>query len=739
MRLAMSATGILGLQRLAGNAAVGRALRRTAPQDRPSRSRDGDLESVGDPEPAAVQRDDPPAKGDVHERIRLAIQHHDYLSIPPDDELAAATDDERIALSQLCIAGGFYAPQQASQRVLMLWTAMGDRLPAMVTAHLKEWDAAVGFSPRLKLIPPVVAAQAAFNAALRSTALANLNENKKFVQERTQRLGLDGSQPLTPAQQDEVRQAIQSTAHHAYELRTEQSKLRGLVVGWETHNLGFGEHESKFDPGRPPPVRGTLFDTPPADWDQCKETWDDAEHELSTIGNDYPELYSAAAADETGAALLDLSRVTSAGFGERTKQHLLTLLERIREVEELITSGKLDLLDLGVLTQGVLNQALPYGPPAPGARDWTVGLDQWAAKRVLADHKADQDAVRMLLKTVEVTAMVVGTFAGGIGAVVAAGATAGLEAFQAGQAAVDAQRLEQAATATPKTGTALVAKAQADSRRSEAIAHAVQAVVAALLAGHGLIKGGLRAIRLKGMVSDEAMLARLRAAVNDDAALEKLIRTFEDPGALDRLLQTTSYAKLQPLLQRIGPGTVARSLLRRCPDTEMLSRFLDRVEAQQLDDLLAGVAEADLPRLERILKSLGDAPPSSISFSIGGELETEAGQVIINPGRAAMPIPKLRALRPDNFVVEAGAERIPFPDNCGRLIQGNKLPNSIDWDTAAQEFRRVLGPGGRVEITVYGSGAKLRAALTRNGFEVTPPLQLPGGQAIDNSVFAVRR
>jgi ubiquinone/menaquinone biosynthesis C-methylase UbiE len=85
-----------------------------------------------------------------------------------------------------------------------------------------------------------------------------------------------------------------------------------------------------------------------------------------------------------------------------------------------------------------------------------------------------------------------------------------------------------------------------------------------------------------------------------------------------------------------------------------------------------------------------------------------------------MPLDKLRALKPDALMVEATAERIPFPAGSGRLIVGRKLPNSIDWSSAPKEFNRVLQPGGTVQISVYGPPGQLRQALAANGFTVRP-------------------
>jgi hypothetical protein len=107
--------------------------------------------------------------------------------------------------------------------------------------------------------------------------------------------------------------------------------------------------------------------------------------------------------------------------------------------------------------------------------------------------------------------------------------------------------------------------------------------------------------------------------------------------------------------------------------------------------------------------------PGSV-VNVGGELEALPGEVIVNPGRGTMPIDKLRAIKPDNIIIEAGAEAIPLEDGIASLVKGRKLPNSIDWSKAASEFRRILQSKGKVEISVYGSGKQLASELQKQGF-----------------------
>lgn len=495
------------------------------------------------PPPAAPAAPAPASSG-TREKIDRALKSGQYLDVAEISDFGPATDAERISLSRICISGGYVAPQDATSKVHLIWSGMVERLPNVVESNVSDWESATKFCPRLLLLPPVVKARDDFQAVLNSVATNNLQENLQFVQNRKQLLGLgEEQQPLSPPEQTKLRQSIQKIAWHAWELRQKQKAQREMVVGYANQNLGFGVTEWHFNPGQPPPVRETLFSTPPHQHESVKEAWDEAENEITGLGNDYPEIYAAAMADEDGSALLHLSRVTSEHFGENVKQQLLTLENNIKDVQAMIADGRLNLLDLGVL-----HQAIFQGAGAAAGHNWAAGFDQWVAKKLISERKQGKEAVRSLLKGVETVALIVGTFAGGLGRFVALGVAAGAQAFMAGQDIAEASRQQQAARATPLKGTALVSRVEADALKAEGIVKLVQAMMTALMAV-GAGASALRTARLEALVSDPALLARLRALANDDAVLERLLRKTNNPEALETLLkQAGSAAKAEEML-----------------------------------------------------------------------------------------------------------------------------------------------------------------------------------------------
>jgi len=623
------------------------------------------------------------APASAREKINAALKSGQYLDVADIDDFGPATDAERVSLSRICISGGYVAPQDATSKVYLLWSGMDERLPSVAGDNLTEWDSATKFCPRLLLLPPVAKAKDDFQAALHSLANGNLQENLQFVQARKQLLGLgDDKEPLSAADRDNLRQDIQKTAWHAWELRQEQKKYRGMIVGYASHDLGFGETPWHFDPGHPPPIRATLFDTPPHKHEEVKEAWDMAENEVTDLGNDYPELYAAAMADEDGSALLQLSRVTAAHFGENVGQQLLTLETNIQDVQAMIADGRLELLGLGLLHQAVFQ-----GAGAKGGRNWTGGFDQWAGKQLITEHQQSQEAIRALLKGVEYTALIVGTFAGGLGRLVAMGVAAGAEAFMAGQDITEAGRLQQAARSTPLKGTALVSRVEADAKKAEGIAKMVQAMTTALLTSAAGVSAGLQAARLKALVPDAEQLAQLRDLAKDDAALEDLLQKESDPGAV------------KDLLTRAGSAARAKEIL------QTRELFRQRFAARFSKDL------ADIQNLKTEIPELAAIPDEELVALRG--YTTEDYDFINRALRAEQADAEISRIQPYLDNLNSGIERFPvFRGTVSRIESNTHVLYQEGEVVTMQGFTSTCGAGGKVTKQIVGNTSLEIESLT---------------------------
>jgi hypothetical protein len=708
---------MIALQRAAGNQA---AIRMLARQGQPAA-------------PPATPADDAVAK---------AVQSGDPGDIDAITDFTKVSEADRIRF--IGILNGF--PGDAHGLIPSIWQSFGDEgLPHEIEAHRDVWDqSAAGFGGPVQLLPVslVEKVKGQYEKAIQDLATDNLIQNAKFVDTRMEQMGLKSGEakPLSPVELTELRHAMQSIAWDVWSMRQNAKKLTNQIIGVRSKKPGFlgiitfsilmgGENESVwFDPHHPPPEE-ELQEV----WRPLKDEWDRAEKGIAAAAGKYPEIYQLVAADDDDA-LLNFSRVIPEAFGEQQRQVLQALLDRINHVNDMVAHRDLDLMGFDLMQQRL----------AAGGGEWATGFKAYMADLLVKQHVGDESTVKQLSEIGFSVSLVLDVIGLEVFGVILGAIAAGLNLAAAVGESAEASKQQEAARTTPLMGTELVSQAKADEQAATATAHelsaAVMAIIAAIAAGAVGAKALAKAVqmaRLRTVLgTDEAVNKLLPMVGNDTELLHKLGSKAGDAETLEALLGKVPPEKLGPLLDRIGSGKLTNSLLGNCPNVEQLGRFLDRVpNAEQLDRLLAGTAPADLGRLEQVLATVGEGAPGSISFNIGGELEAGADQIIINPGRPAMSITNLRRVRPDNLVIEARAEQIPFPNGCGRLVEGNKLPNSIDWEAAAPEFKRVLVPGGKVKITVFGPGGPLRKALTKQGFALDPP---PFGDFDYPSVTATR-
>jgi hypothetical protein len=135
----------------------------------------------------------------------------------------------------------------------------------------------------------------------------------------------------------------------------------------------------------------------------------------------------------------------------------------------------------------------------------------------------------------------------------------------------------------------------------------------------------------------------------------------------------------------------------------------------QREALYASVPPEDHARLDTLLE--GVVRGERLRINIGGERPEEIGEIIINPGRPGMPLETIRSRLPDRIVIGSGAETASLPAGSVGEVRGTKLPNSIEWEQAAEQLDRMMGPGSRLEISIFGPAGELDEALRRRGYQ----------------------
>lgn len=666
-------------------------------------------------------------------------------------DIAKATVNQRVQLISIELDGG------SGEALPRLWDSFGRGLDAQAVNHPDEWaQSMTKFPAAMRQSREVKTLEAAFALDVRDVAWGYLRDNDAVVKKELARLGIgdkeNESVAITAAQAEQMRKT-QEAAQKLGEAQDKREALRATEIAFHRKSVAKGGSELpeggvdnleevyepvSFDPDRPFSAADQ-----PTDYVPGLRTWNEtyAQHVQLTKVIDacfttHPSLYALSRAEKGGAKASAAAKASPEQARKTLGNELRTVRENIAKAHDLVPTAALQMTPIH--DQLLKNQ---LGTRVNLSRDWSNVFLRPVGNDVVAQQQPGPWWQQFGAMALEGAAyVVVGLATGGIGPVLLAG----------GQAAISVgkyQALEALSRSNVTPDTEMIKDAEVNA----AAVGAVMSVVAAFLITLGAARAAFSARVASQMgrtlakelgedvarnllidLSAEAatalknklgadLLKRVGTSISGKT-LQKLAGELT-AAEIESLLARLSAYQLGALMEKVGTAKLLNSLLGRCADPKQLERLLERVpDASMLDQLLAGVAPADLGKLENVLSVLGEAKPGSLKFNIGGELEATAGSVVINPGRQAMPLDKLRALKPENLIVGSGAERIPFPAGSGRMIVGRKLPNSINWDQAAKEFNRVLQPGGTVQISVYGPPGQLRQALVANGFTVKPPL-----------------
>jgi Domain of unknown function (DUF4157) len=506
--------------------------------------------------PAQIQRDGKPGtpSAEDQQRIDKALQTHAVGDVIAIEHIDLASDVEKIQLSRIMVekreqtGGGF------AEKMVVLWGSFGERLKAVATANLTDFDAAIKAYPVLAQVSSIKSliegSQNTFLADVTNIAVQNLFDNRNYVLERKKALGLDpgASPPLSPEAQSAVRRNIQDLAYRVWELRQQQAAMKNKPVSYLP--MAFAPPSPvMFNPGAKPTHVNT-FGLELPKWDDLKVAWDVASGEIVAIISRYPEIYAAVASEKPDDELLQLSRVIPSSFNANVTQLLDGLIKRIENVAVKISNGEIKPIEMDLVHAKLLQ-----GIPGPSGRRWNEGVDQWAVKRLLSEHKQREEAIRNLETAVEVAALVVATFAtaGSLTFFIALGLAVGVPAVQGAIDWNDAQKKNEMAKATPLQGTELLLQSTADALKAKAVAEFVRALVNAITIGGPVALKALQSELLITRLGQLGTMSTAEAAALIEQAVAKL-------GAAETV--RVSGRSAQELLAIVGENSSATAALR---------------------------------------------------------------------------------------------------------------------------------------------------------------------------------
>jgi hypothetical protein len=447
------------------------------------------------------------------------------------------------------------------------WGSFGDKLPEVATANMDVWVHCVQRDSGLVYLPQVKSTQDAFLADVAAAAKANLEKNRAYVTARKETLGLEGSgKTIGDKHQAAWRNVIQDMAWQVWELKQQQAKLLKTIVGYRP--LAFAPPDPiYFNPERPEKDRFAGVHGTRSKWEDLKLAWDTISAEIARIAGKYPEIYGALASKKPDDELLQMSRLIPGAFQKNTGRLLDEMLVRIADASQKIGKS-INLLDLKPLIARLLQ-----GGAVPSQHKWNEGFDQWAAKQLVGAKGSAEKTEDVAVTALGIIGLLVATFASGglallVGGTLAVGApiAKGISDWS------KANELDEAAKATPKSGTDLVSQAQADTIHAKAVANLINGIFNAITlgsaAGISAIRGTLLAARLEGI----GEMTAAEAAPLIEKALGQL-------GAAKTV--SSSGKTIEELLAIVGEKSPAVGPL-RAYEAELLAKSLADITPQEL-------------------------------------------------------------------------------------------------------------------------------------------------------------
>ena len=350
-----------------------------------------------------------------------------------------------------------------------IWRSFGEQLPQIAGDNIALFNASIDYGAELDDLPVVVRHRRAFETDVKGTAARFLSDNRGYVTQQLEQLGLAPGGPTGTAQDAALRRAdalaeIRQHAKIIARAQQAQRQLRTLQVGWaidyEERPRGgwrrIGPFPSLFNPaGRPlQGPRGTEHPPLPK-WEDVNARYRPLSDLIVGITNADPAVYAAMRDENLPALAGDDPQAVLNVVG----RSLRAVLADINATGPKISSGDLDYRDLVPIHQQLFG-GITRGP---SQTDWSTPFGKSIGKKVLADHQASEFWIALGLGSLAAAAFIVAELAtfGSATFFVAAGVGLGAGAVQAGRSWEKYFDMATAARATVRDDRSVLSRGQA--------------------------------------------------------------------------------------------------------------------------------------------------------------------------------------------------------------------------------------------------------------------------------------
>lgn len=494
-------SGLVGLQRTAGNKAVATLIAQRA-----------SVQRVGDETPVAKAL-----------RTRSVSDAKDA-----SNELTGASEGDKFGLIDILRKQGWVGPldEYALERI---WRSFGENLPAVAESHLTQWKDCVNKGAELQKLPAAKAYITAFELDAKARAAANLRSNEALTKAEVERLSIDPEvrvpdEAFIAPPPDQLRR-LQETQGLA---KSAAATMTHLL--WMKENINYAGE--RFDPHKKPALDFDLGDGRSL-WSMARDEWAKGEALLAMIANSSPALFVAIGAatptferESVPGSLSVIAETDPAKNPQAAKQGIQILLKSVLKNISLAREN-LPSTDPRVL-QPVHSQ-LKQGTGASGT-DWSRPFARWVIDQEAADYQSEQMWKKLALESAAFAALVAAEIAtfGGATFFVATGiglAASAADAVTSQQQSSDLQALGGSAA---HAESLMVHQGQVTAAEAAAEAAALALVINALAVGvGGAMRAGEAALQAENARRLAVLQQRYADRIAADAQLQKQIDALE--------------------------------------------------------------------------------------------------------------------------------------------------------------------------------------------------------------------